>query len=278
MSQPLTVRPNDGLTLNSKYYSCAGPNLVDPSPQRTPFLLQAGASKAGMTFAATHAEAMFLPGMIPSKTREVVDNVRSILTSVGRPTNSIAFIAGICVCVDETDEKAQAKWEDLLQYADLEGTAALFGGWTGTDLSKFDDDADFAFTGPPAIQGLISTWTKTVPGTKDVKWTKRRVLQELAINGAHPRAVGSAKTVADIMETWVNEAGVDGFNLSYATTPGTFQDLITYLWPELRKRGVLQTEYAGGTMRECYLMDGGNARVREGHPATQHKGRPKPTS
>ena len=227
-----------------------------------------------MTFAATHAEAMFLPGMIPSKTREIVNNVRSILTSQGRPTNSCKFIAGIFVCVDETDEKAEAKWQDLLQYADLEGTASLFGGWTGTDLSKFDDDADFAFSGPPAIQGLINSWTATVPGTKDVKWTKRRVLQELAINGAHPRAIGSAKTVADIMETWVNEAGVDGFNLSYATTPGTFEDLIKYLWPELKRRGVLQEEYAGTTMRDCYLMDGLGPRAREGHPARSYTGKP----
>jgi alkanesulfonate monooxygenase SsuD/methylene tetrahydromethanopterin reductase-like flavin-dependent oxidoreductase (luciferase family) len=117
---------------------------------------------------------------------------------------------------------------------------------------------------------LINSWTATVPGTKDVKWTKRRVLQELAINGAHPRAVGSAKTVADTMETWVNEAGVDGFNLSYATTPGTFEDLIKYLWPELRRRGVLQEQYAGSTMRECYLQDGGGPRVREGHPAKRY--------
>lgn len=43
-----------------KYYKCAGPNLVDPSPQRTPFLLQAGASKAGKAFASAHSECMFL--------------------------------------------------------------------------------------------------------------------------------------------------------------------------------------------------------------------------
>ena len=60
---------------------------------------------------------------------------------------------------------------------------------------------------------------------------------------------------------------IDGFNLSYAMTPGTFEDLIKFLWPELRKRGVLQEQYAGKTMRECYLQDGGGPRVREGHPA-----------
>lgn len=224
-----------------------------------------------MAFAAAHAECMFLPGMIPEKTRDIVHTVRSLLRDLGRPEDGIKFIAGVFIVVDETDEKAQAKFEDLLQYSDLEGTASLFGGWSGTDLSKFSEDEDFSFRGPPAIQGLINAWSATVPGTKDVKWTKRRVLQELAISGAHPRAVGSVTTVADILEKWVDVAEVDGFNISYATTPGTFEDVIQYLWPELHRRGVLQTEYAGTTMRENYLQDGGGPKVRHGHPATKYR-------
>ncbi|KAK5120785.1 hypothetical protein LTR85_005851 [Meristemomyces frigidus] len=253
-----------------KYYKCAGPNLVQPTPQRTPFLLQAGASKAGKAFSAAHAEAMFLPGMIPEKTRDIVDSMKVLLREQGRSEDSCKFIAGIFIVVDETDEKAQAKFDDLLQYADLEGTASLFGGWSGTDLSQFSDDEDFAFKGPPAIQSMINSWTATVPGTAGLKWTKRRVLQELAISGAHPRAVGNPHTVADVMQRWVDEAKVDGFNISYATTPGTFDDLITYLWPELRRRGVLQESYAGSSMRENYLQDGQGPRAREGHPATRY--------
>lgn len=254
-----------------KYFKCRGPNLVGPTPQRTPFLLQAGASKAGKNFAAKHAEAMFLPGMIPEKTRAIVDDMKAQLVAHGRAETDIKFIAGIFIVVDETDEKAQAKFQDLLSYADLEGTASLFGGWTGTDLSKFDDDEDFAFNGPPAIQSMISAWTATVPGTQGLKWTKKHVLQQLSISGAHPRAVGSATTVADIMQTWVDEARVDGFNISYAICPGTFDDLIKLLWPELRKRGVLQEEYAGRSMRENYLQDGKGPRVREGHPALRYR-------
>ena len=138
-----------------KYFKCRGPNLVAPTPQRTPFLLQAGASKAGKNFAATHAEVMFLPGMIPEKTRAIVDDMKAQLVLHGRSQSDIKFIAGIFIVVDETDEKAQAKFNDLLQYADLEGMAALFGGWTGTDLSQFGGDEDFAFTGPPGIQSMV---------------------------------------------------------------------------------------------------------------------------
>ncbi|KAF2723835.1 bacterial luciferase-like protein [Polychaeton citri CBS 116435] len=268
-ANPRAVRSADH---NGKYFTCNGPSIIHPSPQRTPFLLQAGASKAGKLFAARHAEAMFLPGMIPAKTRAIVDDTRELLKQLNRPQDSLKFIAGIYVCVAETDEQAQEKFEDLLQYADLEGTAALFGGWSGTDLSQWSDDEDFSFstTKLPAIQSMISAWTATVPGTKDVRWTKRRVLQELAISGAHPRAVGSPTTVADIMEMWISEAGVDGFNISYATTPGTFEDMIEYLWPELRRRGVLLDNKRGQTMRENFLMDGKGPRARVGHPARDY--------
>lgn len=75
------------------------------------------------------------------------------------------FLAGVLVIVDETDEKAQEKYQSYLQYADLEGTAALFGGWTDHDLSKYGEDEDFKFTGSGGIQSMVNTWLATIPGT-----------------------------------------------------------------------------------------------------------------
>ncbi|BCM83857.1 hypothetical protein [Methylobacterium indicum] len=48
-----------------EHFRMEGIHLVDPSPQRTPFLFQAGASKRGRDFAAVQAEAVFLSD--PSK-------------------------------------------------------------------------------------------------------------------------------------------------------------------------------------------------------------------
>src|SRR5699024_8664805 len=41
------------------YFSVPGSHLVEPSPQRTPVLFQAGASEKGKPFSAKHEEAMF---------------------------------------------------------------------------------------------------------------------------------------------------------------------------------------------------------------------------
>jgi alkanesulfonate monooxygenase SsuD/methylene tetrahydromethanopterin reductase-like flavin-dependent oxidoreductase (luciferase family) len=214
---------------------------------------------------------MFLAGMEPQAIRRSVEDIRAHAIRHGRDPTGIKLIAGILVIVDETDERAQAKWNDYLSYVDLEGAATLFGGWTGTDLSKFSDDEDFHFTGPGAIQSLIASWTATVPGTDGVKWTKKRVAQEIALGGPHARAIGSPKTVADILERWVDESGIDGFNLSYVTNPSDFEDIIKYLLPELRARGLFWDDYAASTARENFLDDGRVPRLRDDHPGSKYK-------
>jgi hypothetical protein len=50
---------------------------------------------------------------------------------------------------------------------------------------------------------------------------------------------------------------VDGFNISYAVGPGDLEDVVKYLVPELKARGVFWDPRAaeGKTTRENYLGD-----------------------
>ena len=66
------------------------------------------------------------------------------------------------------------------------------------------------------------------------------------------------------------EAGVDGFNLAYMITPGTFKDFIDGVVPVLQRRGLMQSEYAEGTYREK-LFGRGCARLSDQHPGTQYR-------
>lgn len=275
VSLMITMTKDEKLMNFRKNFSVAGPFCVQPSPQRTPFIFQAGTSKAGKVFAAKHAEAMFIPGMDPNKVRKSIDDIRALASKEVRDPCSIKLLMGILVIVDETDELAQAKYEEYLSYADLEGSLALFGGWTGEDLDKFSDDEDFAFSGPGAIQSIVDSWSSTLPGGKGIKWTKSRVAREMALGGPHPKAIGSPKTVANFLENWVEVTDVDGFNLSYAVSPGGFEDMIKWLFPELKRRGVFWADYTvpGGTTREQYLADGKGPRLREDHPGSKYKWR-----
>lgn len=257
----------------SDWFKCTGPHTVEPSPQRTPFVFQAGTSTAGKAFATKHAEAMFLPGFEPAVIKRGVTAIRELAAEVGRNPDSIKLLAGVLIIVDETDEKARAKYDDYLSYADDDGTLALFGGWYGVDLDKYGDDEDFRFAPgfPGAVQGMLEAWSTTVPGGQDIRWTKARIAKELALGGPHMKAIGSPATVADILGNLVDDAGVDGFNVSYAVSPGNFEDIIKHLLPELRRRGVFWHDYEvpGGTARENYTADGKGPRVRDDHPASK---------
>jgi len=81
---------------------------------------------------------------------------------------------------------------------------------------------------------------------------------------------GGPPAVADEMQRWIDEAHVDGFNLAYAITPGTFEDIVDYLVPELLDRGLVRTSYEGTTLREN-VHGKGQARLRDDHPGARYR-------
>lgn len=119
-----------------------------------------------------------------------------------------------------TDEEAHAKREEYLKYADYEGTYALFGGWTGVDLSKYSNDENFLVTDSPRVQSLIRRWAALVPRTENQPWTKKRIAECLSISGLQAKLIGSPTTIADQLERWVELTDVDGFNVIHVTNPG----------------------------------------------------------
>jgi len=98
-------------------------------------------------------------------------------------------------------------------------------------------------------------------------------VQELAdwvgIGGFGPLLVGSAATVADELQGWVEETDVDGFNLAYAVTHETFADVVELLVPELQRRGVYKRAYQAGTLRE--KLGGTGPRLPAEHPAAGYR-------
>ncbi|MCP5883073.1 5,10-methylene tetrahydromethanopterin reductase, partial [Klebsiella pneumoniae] len=77
------------------------------------------------------------------------------------------------------------------------------------------------------------------------------------------------QTVADELQSWVEETDVDGFNLAYAVTHETFRDVVDLLVPELQKRGVFKQEYREGTLRE--KLFGAGPRLAAPHPGAGYR-------
>ncbi|KAG4435395.1 hypothetical protein IFR05_009138 [Cadophora sp. M221] len=235
------VDPDLVRTINhhGKYYDLESRHIVDPSPQRTPFLFQAGTSAAGSSFASKHAEAIFVTGHAPSVLAPKIANIRALAAAEGRDPKSIKFFCTFTPILGRTDEEAHAKLAEYKKYASTIGGLVLVSGWTGIDFSKLPlgkkitaEDSKEAHKVTSALSAFTTT-SENVP-----EWTPGVVAEMASIGGLGPVGVGSPSKVADELERWIREADVDGFNLGYVTTPGTFEDVVDLLVPELRRRGL----------------------------------------
>ncbi|KAF2787318.1 dibenzothiophene desulfurization enzyme A [Melanomma pulvis-pyrius CBS 109.77] len=255
-----------------KYFSVPGPHICQPSPQRTPLVLQAGTSKAGKAFAAANAEAIFVSAHAPAVCAKNIAEIREMAkTQYGRDGDSIKVLALVTPILGRTEEEAQAKLAEYRKYASHEGALTLFGGWTGMDLSKYGDEQELREVESNAVRSTVEGYARFSPGTS--KWTKHTIAEHVSLGGNGPIFVGTAAQVADGFQIWLDEAGVDGFNLAYTVFPQSFRDIIELLLPELRARGLFWDDYAvpGGTYRENFYGKEGQKGPLDEHVAAAYR-------
>ncbi len=248
---------------DGEYFQVEALHLCEPSPQRTPLLYQAGASARGRQFAATHAECVFINGPSKQVIAPIVADIRRRAAAVGRNPAEILIFTMVTAIVAETSEVAQAKLEEYRRHVSEEGALVLMSGWTGVDFSQYDPDEPIRYSRQDAQTSALEAFTIADPNRV---WTVRAIARHAAIGGRGPVVVGSAGEVADELESWVEETGVDGFNLAYAVTPETFADFVDLVVPELQRRDRYKRDYAAGTLREK-LYGSGRSRLGQDHPA-----------
>ncbi len=243
-------------------YSVQGPNITSPSPQRVPYLFQAGASPAGRHFAAKYAEAQFIIHPLEIA-REAIRTIRELAVGYGRHPDDIKFFQGMHFIVGSTEEEARRKKEDYAQFINFDTIAAEAGGNIGIDLSQIELDEPIDYQGKQGGMGPILALAQSLPGGVV---TKRQYLTARALSST---LVGTPEAIVDQLEVW-QAAGVDGINVMNKLLPGTYVDFIDYVLPELQRRGLAQTEYSSGTLRE--KLTGAGPRVNERHPAAAYRG------
>ena len=90
-----------------------------------------------------------------------------------------------------------------------------------------------------------------------------------ALGGRYPAIVGDAQQVADELQSWITETGVDGFNLSRTVVPESYEDFVDIVVPELQNRGVYKTAYTEGSLRRKLFAEGDQLPQR--HTAAQFR-------
>lgn len=238
---------------HGKYFDVPGIHICEPSPQRTPVLYQAGASSRGQHFATQHAECVFISAPTQQAVKQSVTGIRSKLLEQGRDPHSILIYTMLSIVVDETDAKAQQKFNDYQKYASYHGGLTLTSGWSGIDFSQYAANDRVEYIQTNAIQSMLASYVDADPTSI---WTIEKIAKFTSLGGNGPVLVGSAETVADALQNWVEETDIDGFNLAYIIAHQSFEDVVEFLVPELQRRGVYPRQYTSGTLREKLFGQG----------------------
>lgn len=247
------------------YYRLDGYHLCEPSIQRSPLLFQAGTSPRGQQFAARHAEAIFISAQDKESTRQLVQNLRAQAVQAGRRPEDIKIYAGIAAVVGATAREAQEKFDDYWHYASAEAGLAHFASSVNVDFARYGLDEPIDYSRGNAIQSAAQTAQANA-------MTRRKLLERFRLGSRYPTLVGDPRQVADELESWANEVGIDGFNLSRTVTPESYEDFIDLVIPELQNRGSYKTAYAEGSLRHKLFGQGDRLPAR--HPAAAQRHAP----
>ncbi|MFT3956065.1 MAG: LLM class flavin-dependent oxidoreductase [Piscinibacter sp.] len=244
------------------HYQVPGIHLSEPSPQRTPVLYQAGTSSRGLKFAGRHAECVFVSGPTKAIIARHVKALRQAVADAGRDPASLLIYAQALVITAPTEAEARARQAEYERHIDVEASLALLSGWTDVDFSRYPLDATIEYLDTDAGRTALASFSAADPSRR---WTVGEAARFIGLGGRGPVLTGDPRQVADALESWVDDTGIDGFNLTYALSHETIRDVVELIVPELQRRGRYPTAYADGALR--HKLFGRGARLGADHSA-----------
>ncbi|PWN03215.1 FMN-dependent monooxygenase [Nocardioides silvaticus] len=233
---------HDGL-----FYKTRGPLPTPRSPQGRPVFIQAGSSGKGKDFAARWAEAVFEIDPTPEGRKAYYDDVKSRASDHGRNPDHVKILPAFVPFVAETESIAREKQAFHNELADPISGLMTLSVHTDHDFSQYDLDAPVDQVTVGGSQGLFDL-AKRLSDRDSL--TLRDVGKLYAQGVMLPQFVGTASDVADQIEDGFRNGEADGWMLSCAQSPGTFNDFVDLVVPELRRRGLFREKYHGTTLRD----------------------------
>jgi FMN-dependent oxidoreductase (nitrilotriacetate monooxygenase family) len=242
------------LEYEGKYLRSHGTFTVPRSPQGHPVVIQAGSSNRGKTFSARWAETVFVAYANLAEGQRQYADLKQTVAQLGRDPERLTVNTIAYPVVAETRAEAEDKMA-LIEtlYREVDGLSLLSEAMN-YDFKKKGMDEAFTpeelagMTGMQAMRDRVMRLSGRDPTVRDfLDITKR--------GRPHDAIVGSGKDVADRLEQWFTERACDGFVIAGTHTPGTFEDIVRFVVPELQRRGLYRTAYTGTTLRENLGLD-----------------------
>jgi pyrimidine oxygenase len=181
--------------------------VLSPRPENGHIdIVAAGQSSTGMRFAAEHADYNFILGSGVNTPLAFADSTATLADAARGTGRDVGALSLFMVIADETDEAAQAKWQDYHDHADRAALAYMTGE------SASDTTADDSST------------ARTI------------VLPEGAVNLNMGTLVGSYETVAGMLDEIAEVDGTKGIMLVFDDFLAGIEDFGTRIQPLLKCR------------------------------------------
>lgn len=235
-----------------RWFRSRGPFTVPPTPQGRPVLIQAGQSGRGQQFAARWGDLIFVLYPNVDFGKRSYAEFKGALAARGRDPSEVCVASCMYAVVGESRAAAEDQAALIEQLATPFDSLALLSEALNFDFGGRDLDAPFTDAELASIGGLQAIRDRVVklsgkrnPSARDfVRYSGRGTIREM------PLFVGTAQDVADRMEEWFVGGACDGFVLAGTHVPGSYEEFVRLVVPELQRRGLFRTEYEGATLRQ----------------------------
>jgi FMN-dependent oxidoreductase (nitrilotriacetate monooxygenase family) len=221
-------------------------------PQGHPVLMQAGSSPRGREFAARWAEVIFTVQQEKSLMQDFYADMKARVRAAGRDPSHCALLPAIDVVVGETEAAARAEAEYIDSLASVELGLQTLTDLTGVNMFALPQDTLLTDVPVEAERAVsIGLYQNVLNIRKDGRGlTVGEAAQLYASTWMAPRIVGTPRRIADHMQEIFETEACDGFVLGTSTSPMGLRNFVDLVVPELQRRGIYRTQYAGRTFRE----------------------------
>lgn len=226
-----------------RYVRTRGPLAMPRTPQVRPVFMQAGSSDRGRDFAARWAELIFCTPHSKADAIAFTTDVKARMAKFGRAPDDCKVLPSFMTVIGETESIAQEKFEHLQSLIDPEAQRMLNSALMGVDLAKVASPEEMRAA--QGNQGIVGSQDRVLQMMRQEKIAFSEAV-------AKPRAllVGTAASIADTLEDYFTSGACDGFIITPTVHPRMFEEFCRQVVPELQRRGLFRTEYAGATLRE----------------------------
>ena len=228
-------------------FAVRGPLNIARPVQGRPVMVQAGASDAGRQLAAETAEVVFGAAGSLADGKAFYADVKSRTKGCGRDPDHLRILPAAFVVVGDTVEEARAKRARLDSLVHYDSGIRSLSIALGHDVSSYDPDGPLPDI--PESNASRSGRERMIAHA----WETGATIRQLAARAgsyAGLSFVGTATSIADEMETWLEERGSDGFNVMFSHVPAGLLDFTSKVVPELQRRHLFRIEYEGATLRD----------------------------